>query len=237
MPNTSLRFTAFVSLISMHAFAQAAEAADAKVPEAAQTAPAPATSATPAGCYPGKQNGEDVLFCPRVVESAPVMQTESAGATEWYGWQTLLADGAALSLVVGGASLQSNKTAQTGGGLLAVGGALTYVLGGPIIHVVNERALTGLASLGLRVGVPVGGTLLGAIGGSAVCRDSSGNWICALVGGVIGFSVGILGAVIVDASVLARKPVAPAKEQQSVRWIPDLSLSPTGGSAGVRGTF
>lgn len=184
------------------------------------------------GCYPGKQGGEDVLFCPRPVAiEAPA----PSHATEWYGWQTLLVDGASLVLSVGAASTRSGATAGT----LGLASLAGYLFGGPLVHVGNGRALTGLGSLGLRTGLPVGGAIAGGLAGYGSCGKSSGDFgsgLCVVAFGFLGAGVGLIAAVITDAAWLARKTVE-TRQQQGVRWLPDLSLTPTGGSAGVRGAF
>jgi hypothetical protein len=230
---------------SPHVFAQEVPA---PVPPA-NPASTTATPGVPTGCYPGKQNGEDVLFCPRPAPVPTTPTTTAApaaeGPQEWYGWQTLLADGASVALVIGGATIasgsgsSSNSNSRTGSALAGLG-SLGYLVGGPIVHLANGRPFAGLGSLGLRAGLPVGGAILGGLIGLGTCKDSSrdfGSGLCVLAIGTLGFVGGVVAAVVADAVWLARKPTELAKPQQAVRWIPDLSLSPTGGSAGVRGTF
>jgi hypothetical protein len=244
------RFVVIGLVVSSQAFAQTPEGTTATTaptttappPTAATTAQAP--TATPApnveGCYPGKQNGEDVLFCPRP-GAAAVPSVPTDRATEWYGWQTLLADGASIGLIIGGGVATGSGSNSSIGSMLSTVGSLGYLIGGPIVHLANGRPLPALGSLGLRAGLPVGGGLVGILVGLAACDRSSGgdfgSGLCVVALGALGFVGGAIAAIAADAAWLARKPVEPPKPQQGMRWLPDLSLSPTGGSAGVRGSF
>jgi tetratricopeptide (TPR) repeat protein len=116
----------------------------------------------------------------------------------WYGWQTLVVDGAAVLLGVAGAVLAvSSSSGESAGVPVASLGVITYFLGGPSVHVAHNNLGRGLGSLGLRIGVPIVG---GAIGCAA--NDRSGEFRC-LAGFVIGAALGAVPAVIIDAGVLA----------------------------------
>jgi hypothetical protein len=132
---------------------------------------------------------------PVLVTNAPAPRQADAvvprrKAGQWYGWQTLVCDGVSVLTVVV---------------VVGIGG---YLLCAPIVHVAHGRGLIALADLGLRVGAPVAGAFAGA-GLGYLADDASGRNStyggAALVGGVLGFGVGLLGAVIVDAAVLARE--------------------------------
>jgi hypothetical protein len=149
-----------------------------------------------------------------------------ATGRRWYGWQTLIADGATVTLVPAVASqLDSDGTA------IAVGMVGSYLLAAPIIHLAHGRPGIAAASLGLRAGLPMGGALLGA----ALAGDCRGE-LCGAGGAVIGFVVGILGATTLDAVVLSREPREDdeSNSDDDARSAPPqvkrgFALTPTGG--------
>lgn len=127
----------------------------------------------------------------------PPAGVEPAEPTEpemrWYGWQTLITDGAAIVLLFAGIDSESGE--------LIGAAALTYYLGAPIVHWSHGQVGKGFASLGIRLG----GTLL-AVAVISSCFDdpSCSETTVAVVG---------LGALIapipIDAAALAREPVEP----------------------------
>jgi hypothetical protein len=109
-------------------------------------------------------------------------------------------DGA--SLVVALVVAQRDDPAP--GVLIGVGG---YVLGAPIVHFAHGRVDTGFGSLGMRVGLPLVTGLVGlAVGSGDNGSAHSGAAYGAAVGAAFGAIVGALGAIIIDASVLAYRP-------------------------------
>jgi hypothetical protein len=127
---------------------------------------------------------------PRFAEEPP---------SRWYGWQTLATDGAAVGLI--SASLATVDNGRNSPSSALAWGALgVYALGAPVMHFVHENPGRGLASFGMRVGGPI---VLGFTG--AVLEDCGGGGgdFCGLGGALIGTSLGIIGAVAVDAAVFA----------------------------------
>ena len=123
--------------------------------------------------------------------------------THWYGWQTLLTDAAAVL----GVYVSPDLTL----GL--------YLAGGPVVHWVHGNAGRGFASLGLRVGAPV--VLTYAL--VSTC-DSDAEYGC-LGEAILGVTAGVVIAVVVDATVLARERV-PAKEPTELALGP-VKVTPT----------
>jgi len=122
----------------------------------------------------------------------------SSTAAEPYRSQVLAVD--VTSLVVTGAGLAGDAPA---GIFLGVTG---LVIGSPIVHVAHGNEGRAAASLGLRVGLPVvGGVIgLGICGGHD--RDpepASNRGLECLVSGGVGFGIGAALALIVDYAVLA----------------------------------
>lgn len=111
----------------------------------------------------------------------------------WYGWQTLVADGAALVTGIAGAHFSSEEL-----GYLTAGG---YVLGGPIVHLTRENFGRAGASLALRVGLPL---TFASVGAAAANCEGSEELFCGIGEVVIGGLIGVTTAIALDAAVLAR---------------------------------
>jgi len=162
----------------------------------------------------------------------------------WYGGQTLAADGAAIALALAGGATTRAPSVSTGLAALSVG---TYVLGGPIVHATHGRGGIGLADLVLRLSAPIVGGVLGALVGNALvpasastCEDD-GPCGGGLGGAVIGLGLGLVTATIVDATVLAYEPAAPG-DASPIRVAPSVAVVPQGhdgaiGTVGAIGTF
>jgi hypothetical protein len=152
-----------------------------------------------------------------------------AARRQWYGYQTLIVDGASLvtaPIVVG------------------LGG---LVLGGPIVHLVHHRPLAALASLGLRTALPTAGAYIG-LSAAGTCHDKQepGRLLGScfmhgfselIVGGLVGATI----AIAVDASTLAFETDAPEDRESGVPHVTSLvpSIDPLTRSAsvGLAGTF
>ena len=145
--------------------------------------------------------------------------------TTWYGWQTLAADGTSLLVLPTVAGV--TQSAELG--VVALAG---YFLAPPFIHGAHGRWGIFAASLGLRVGMPFVGGLLG----SAADADCSGE-LCIPVGAAFGVVLGALGAVALDASLLsyekvetdARGATARRSNPSHLAWSPTLAPRKEGG--------
>src|SRR5689334_15201926 len=80
-----------------------------------------------------------------------------ARADEWYGWQILIADAVSTGVFFAGANAGGD-----GGNALMSLGAAGFVLGGPAIHVAHADYANAGIDLGLRAGLTVGGSYIGA---------------------------------------------------------------------------
>jgi hypothetical protein len=145
--------------------------------------------------------------------------------TRWYGWQTLIADGASFAVVA--------ATAYNEDAYLAEVGVVGYVVAAPIVHAAHGRPLTGLASAGLRIGLPVAG----ALAGLAVADCSAEAHFCGLGEALAGLVAGIAGAIAIDAAVLAREPAPRERPPNRFALTPTLELSSRRQVLGVQGTF
>jgi hypothetical protein len=145
----------------------------------------------------------------------------------WYGWQTLIMDGATLSIFVSAATASS---ADDGLGAKLGGlGAASYELGPGIIHFVHGNPGRGLASFGIRVGLPLAGAFIGASAASG-CD----GFRCEVGGAVVGALLGAGGAIAIDAAVFAYddpKRISPSH----VALRPLLSLTPGRAFVGLAG--
>jgi hypothetical protein len=157
----------------------------------------------------------------------------------WYGWQTLIADGATLALWIGGSAANTQA-------LTDVGWA-SYLLAPPIIHWAHGKVGIGFASLGIRIAAPLVLGLTGLAVGCAAGGSSgnSNNGLYGLAAGcAVGFGVGVLtgyaGAVVLDAAVFSYKKervVQGGYTATSFTIQPNLSLVHGHETLGVLGTF
>ncbi|HVH44450.1 MAG TPA: hypothetical protein VM925_18985, partial [Labilithrix sp.] len=141
----------------------------------------------------------------------------------WYGWQTLITDGAALFATP----------------FVPTAGLGIYLGGAPVVHLTHGRFGTAAVSLGLRVGAPVAGFLTGAAlrGFSSDCGFDGRCGYDTAVFGVLGGALGVVAAVTVDAAVLAREEV-PVEKPKSTALRPHASPRREGGfDVGLAGTW
>ena len=78
-------------------------------------------------------------------------ETPGVGPT-WYGWQILISDVAAATMLGKGSN---SSTVGTGKHLVFYGGLGLWALGGPTIHVVHQRVPSALISFAMRVVPPL----------------------------------------------------------------------------------
>ena len=106
---------------------------------------------------------------------------------------------------------------------------ITYLVGGPIVHVFEEEYMKGLQSLLLRLIAPVAGA--GSI--YSICQScphDGGARLASIVGGII---LGMVTAIVIDSSYFAYKdlsitvkPLAIASESDTVRRSVDSGVLP-----------
>jgi len=144
----------------------------------------------------------------------------------WYGWQTMMADGAFISAW----ALYPKWNGFTGDGTLLLVDMLGYSVVSPLIDALHDNVRS--ESIALRLGMPLLGTLLGlSIGSIVPTRCTSFLFLCsdnALVDGAFyGAVFGAGLASLIDGLAFAwttRKP-----KHDTTSW----ALTPFG----VRGTF
>jgi len=191
----------------------------------ADPAPAPPVLAPPSSVRPVPPADLDP---PRSMRPLPpqayVEETEPS-----YRAHLFVADVAALGLTL----------TRSNGGILA--GTAVYLLDGLVIHGMHDRMGRGLGSLALRAGLPV----LGAIVGGAIwwhsqdarcragdpdfCSDDEFN-----VGGLYGFGLGILSAMVLDTAILARPAT---RKRPAYTWSPNVLATREHVALGITGSF
>lgn len=146
----------------------------------------------------------------------------------WYGWQTLIVDGASLSAVLLGAALDQGSTSD--GAPFAVVGLLGYELGPGIVHFVHRNPGRGFASFGVRLAMPLTGAFLGA----SVSSNCDG-YQCESDGAAAGLLLGMAGAIAIDAAVFAYDDRRPRATRARPRLMPLASLVPGRAWVGLGG--
>lgn len=147
----------------------------------------------------------------------------------WYGWQTLATDGVAIGLSVLSLSTVETRNSSASS-VFAVVSASTFLCGAPVVHFAHGHVGKGFGSLGLRLGLPVGGALIAA----AIARPCGGDFGC-LGESALGFLVGTGSAIAIDAAVLANEEVS--RPRQGLVATPVVAAVPGQAWAGVRASF
>ncbi len=222
-------------------------------PEPAAVAPAPSSPLPPAPAAPPGVSAPpaapgasapapakaDVITEPAVRRDAEARTDQEAEADEadelssrpeWYGWQTLIVDGASFTSLVAGASLNSRPGARdTPGDSLVWVGLLGYEFGPGIVHFVHRNPGRGFASFGLRLGMPLAGAFLGA----SLASGCNAN-LCEAGGAGIGVLLGMGGAMAIDAAVFAYDD-AKRSSGRRVGFLPLVAVTPRQAWVGIGG--
>jgi hypothetical protein len=164
-------------------------------------------------------------------DEAPLAAPPPPPHASWYGYETIAADATAGALTA--LSFQTNSGPASWG---AIG---VYVLGAPIVHAAHGRPLAALGSLGLRIGLP----LLASAVGAATADCSSGRVVndddCHFGPSIAGLAVGIVLGAIIDSAAIAWDPPsspppyrpAPGTEPWSIRLLAPSAVPLRGGAA------
>ncbi len=191
----------------------------------------------PAGAASGQvPNGYMVLvpWTPptATAPAAPTPVPEPVMTERSYAHKLVIADLSALGLFLLAAPTQSGELVGAGVGV--------YALGSPIMHLTEGNLAKGAASLGLRLGMPVGGFYVGAGGCLLVATSHHGSGLddlfgCFLLGLVTG-GAGLAGAVAIDYAILGKEKV-PAAQPKGVSWAPTFKPSKDGMTLGMVGSW
>ena len=176
-----------------------------------------------------------VLTTTSMAFAEPPAPPETRTVDVRYGWQTLAFDGAALAMGL----VETTSSSLHFLGPVAVA---TYVAGGPGVHLHHGHIDRAAGSLGLRVGMPVVGAFIGIGIADANRRDDAIEAaVSAMAAGAIGMTVGIVGASLLDAFVLARESKVEVIEPRPAgtvdSWSPAIGLGPHHASIGIQGTL
>jgi hypothetical protein len=203
--------------------------------------PPPGVAATPSSAISPAPAKADVITDPdarraaeaRTAADAADDEAEAANAAErrhWYGWQTLVADGTSLAVLLVGVSLNGQRSSNDGPGDTLVGaGLLGYVLAPGIVHVAHRNPGRGFASFGLRLGMPLAAAFVGASLASG-CNTN----LCESNGAGIGVLLGMGGAVAIDAALFAYDDPKRASSR-GPDVLPILSITPRQAWIGLAG--
>ncbi|MBT8494612.1 MAG: hypothetical protein KJO07_16270, partial [Deltaproteobacteria bacterium] len=149
-----------------------------------------AVAASPAAAQPG-------------VSSAPTEQAES------YTGTIVLVDALSLGTFALAGVLGENDDGygDDTGLMFAMLGLSGWMVGPGIVHAAKGDRIRGLASVGLRLGLPVAGGLVGGLGLSAALSgggisDEDSQWVG--VGTMVGFLGGAITATLLDQLWLAK---------------------------------
>jgi hypothetical protein len=184
-----------------------------------------------------------VSEAPRPVPVAVAAPIQVETRSQWYGWQTLSTDGAALGVLTLGGALVDNDNSESGRAVIGsfVGlGAGAYVFGGPIVHAAHQNWGAAAASLGLRVGLPLMGILIGSAVDS--CGANNDSDLCGAVGPGFGLLLGISAAIAIDAGALGYEQVPATNAATTPRPLAAITTPLVIADAhhamlGVMGTF
>ena len=157
------------------------------------------------------------------------------GERHWYGWPLLISDTA--SLVIARFALEGSDSSS---GLMIAGA--TYALVPGAVHLIHGNPKLALASVGVRISLP----LLGAALMSDVSDcGSDSSFGCGYADPYIGFMLGASAAIVID-HLMSIDRHAPPRDPRHVRSTrrppaievaPTLAVTPRGGALGLLGRF
>ena len=150
-----------------------------------------------------------VAFAALQLCSQAQAQSSSRPQGEWFGWQNLAIDGAALAMFTTGLALEGAEVgSEDSRGWLFLISYSTFALGSPIVDWVHGNAGLGLGSLSLRLltGVLL---LVGLVSDILACEEVDGEDVpdeekvpcSAGEGWLVAGAFGAIGAVILDSSL------------------------------------
>jgi hypothetical protein len=116
-------------------------------------------------------------------------------------------------------------------------------LGGPIVHFAHNEIGKGFGSLGVRAGAPLALAIVGGVVGLAASsgNNSDDGWGAlagVAVGAGVGFCLGIVGAIAIDAAAFSEEKIpAKAPAMASFTIVPTVAPIHNGASFGFVGAF
>jgi hypothetical protein len=159
---------------------------------------------------------------------APLIATQPDPIETWYGWQTLLADGAGIAALAGCATLLENKAGQP----FCVA---PFLLAGPAVHLAHDRPARAVISFALNAALPITGALIGA----ATADCGKDQFLCGLSETGLGLMVGLVAAMTIDAVISFDSEAAPPRPvaRRAPTLLPTVALTSGGAGLGLAGRF
>lgn len=185
------------------------------------------------------ETGDPAATQPAPTQPAPTQAAPNPPKTNWYGWQTLIVDGASIATgAVLASTLEFDPSERPSDrGLI---GATWYGLGAvaaPAVHYAHGNAGVGAGSLSLRVLVPPAAGFFGFLGTCMGRGDIEHD--CVVDGYTGGSLVGLGGVAAIDAALLAwdRERPEPGPTRSWYGWqllVVDTAAITTGIVLGAR---
>jgi hypothetical protein len=139
--------------------------------------------------------GKALLIAAVLLAARPARaQSDQLEPGPWYGWQVILADAAAVTMLAVPVAPRASPITR-GMGMTA------FFMSAPIIHMAHRNPRSASVSL-LRIPALLLGGLLGATAGSLLCRETPSCHDTYLL---LGFGIGVSPIVLHD-WVTARRP-------------------------------
>ena len=191
-----------------------------------------ADTGAPAASMPASSSGALPTTTPPAQQASdPALATSTGESIEIDGYRLplALADTGSLLVVFFGAAAESKGAVTLG--------TVSFVLAGPVIHATHGHNGRSAASLVIRVGLPLGGWLLGFRHGSKSHYHCDFDNICDRSGeeAGLGMFLGMLGAALIDDIAVAQR--VEIHRSAGASWAPQLSAGPHQASVGVAGRF
>jgi hypothetical protein len=139
--------------------------------------------------------GKAVLLAVLLLATRPARaQSDELRPGPWYGWQLILADAAALGLLVVPVSPKAGPVTRTMG-------MVTFFMDAPILHMAHRNPRTASFSLA-RIPALVVGRFLGSIAGGFLCQETPA---CHDRARLLGAGLGVTPVLLFD-YITARRP-------------------------------
>jgi hypothetical protein len=223
------------------AFPAAEPQALAPEPEPPKAAPAASDSAPPAPQSGAPHPAEptpaktDHLAAPGGQPAPAPLDDDVVDVVErprrqWYGWQTLTADGASMLLLIAGAVAAENDTVGDSGDTMVTMGLVGYEFAPGIVHFAHGNPGRGFASFGMRLGMPIAGAFLGA-----ATASGCDGFQCEASGAAVGLLLGMGGAIAIDAAVFAYDDPERPDQGREGRLVPLVAVAPRAAWFGLAG--
>lgn len=159
---------------------------------------------------------------PREESTAPPSMVAPTVEYDRYGLEIMLADAAVL---VTSLAFENPRIAIVG-----------YGLNGPAMHMMHGNGPGALYSLGIRGLLPVGAFFIGGEMSGGLSDTSCGDEPCGFYGAFIGGLIGLSTALVLDWTVLAKKPVRTPRAA-GLTVAPNLAIDQDHVSFGLAGAF